>query len=147
MITCKKRMYDEQSQSKGATKNMKLFRFYYKQHAEEKIGLSWNDQLIDLNRVAENWGFSFPATLTELICSRETDLYYLQEQFHTRSVEDYQNCVVSEKMIRFLPVVEKPEKIICTGFNYPQHAVEYDGDIPTDPIWFNKFSNTLSAHQ
>jgi acylpyruvate hydrolase len=39
--------------------------------------------------------------------------------------------------------VTNPQKIICLGLNYRDHAEETQQDIPTAPMWFAKFANSL----
>jgi acylpyruvate hydrolase len=41
------------------------------------------------------------------------------------------------------PPVTDPQKIICLGLNYRDHAEETGQDIPTAPMWFAKFANSL----
>ena len=41
------------------------------------------------------------------------------------------------------PPVPDPDKIICVGLNYRQHAHEAGAQIPTSPILFAKFRNSL----
>jgi len=48
--------------------------------------------------------------------------------------------------IRFAPAVSKPSKIIALGLNYLDHARESKGTIPTVPLIFAKFPNSLSGH-
>ncbi len=40
------------------------------------------------------------------------------------------------------PVVD-PQKIICLGLNYRDHAAESAQEPPTEPLWFAKFANSL----
>ncbi len=49
--------------------------------------------------------------------------------------------------IDYGPVVTRPEKIVCVGLNYRRHALEVGMAIPKQPVLFNKFNNTLNAHQ
>lgn len=49
--------------------------------------------------------------------------------------------------LRFLPPVVGPQKVICIGLNYADHAAETGADKPTLPVVFNKFPSTLIAHQ
>jgi acylpyruvate hydrolase len=42
-----------------------------------------------------------------------------------------------------LAPVPDPEKIICLGLNYRDHAEETGQEIPTAPMWFAKFANSL----
>jgi 2,4-didehydro-3-deoxy-L-rhamnonate hydrolase len=39
--------------------------------------------------------------------------------------------------------IERPQKIVCVGLNYRDHAGEAGRDIPTSPILFAKWPNTL----
>lgn len=41
------------------------------------------------------------------------------------------------------PVVPRPSKILCAGLNYRKHAEESGAAVPTEPILFSKFENTL----
>jgi acylpyruvate hydrolase len=42
-----------------------------------------------------------------------------------------------------LAPVPDPEKIICLGLNYRDHAEESGQEIPSSPMWFAKFANSL----
>jgi 2-keto-4-pentenoate hydratase/2-oxohepta-3-ene-1,7-dioic acid hydratase in catechol pathway len=53
--------------------------------------------------------------------------------------------LVPVKSLRLAPVVVTPEKIICVGLNYRRHAIEANMPIPTTPVIFGKFANSLSA--
>jgi 2-keto-4-pentenoate hydratase/2-oxohepta-3-ene-1,7-dioic acid hydratase in catechol pathway len=48
--------------------------------------------------------------------------------------------------LRLAPVVTAPEKILCVGLNYRRHAIEANMAIPTTPVIFGKFANSLAAH-
>jgi len=45
--------------------------------------------------------------------------------------------------VRLLAPVPEPEKIVCLGLNYRDHAAEAGQDIPAAPMWFAKFANSL----
>jgi len=47
--------------------------------------------------------------------------------------------------VEVLPPCE-PEKIVCVGLNYADHAAERDKDVPDRPLLFLKPPNTLSGH-
>jgi 2-keto-4-pentenoate hydratase/2-oxohepta-3-ene-1,7-dioic acid hydratase in catechol pathway len=47
------------------------------------------------------------------------------------------------KSVTFLPPVPDPDKIICIGLNYRDHAEETGAPIPRDPVLFSKFSTAL----
>ena len=48
--------------------------------------------------------------------------------------------------VKLLPPVPDPSKILCIGLNYRDHALEGGKAIPTEPVLFGKFPNTLIAH-
>ena len=45
-----------------------------------------------------------------------------------------------------LPPVPTPEKIICIGLNYRDHAIETGAEIPSEPVVFSKFNSALIGH-
>lgn len=54
--------------------------------------------------------------------------------------------VVEESTLTLAPVLQRPSKIICVGLNYRKHAEESNMAIPEFPVLFNKFNNSLAAH-
>ena len=47
--------------------------------------------------------------------------------------------------LQLRPPVPRPEKIICIGLNYADHAGETGSEIPKEPVVFNKFPTALCA--
>ena len=47
---------------------------------------------------------------------------------------------------QLLPPVPTPEKIICIGLNYRDHAIETGAEIPSLPVVFSKFNTALLGH-
>jgi 2-keto-4-pentenoate hydratase/2-oxohepta-3-ene-1,7-dioic acid hydratase in catechol pathway len=47
-------------------------------------------------------------------------------------------------VVRLLPPVPDPEKIICIGLNYRSHAEEQGAEPPEQPTFFAKFRNALA---
>jgi 2-keto-4-pentenoate hydratase/2-oxohepta-3-ene-1,7-dioic acid hydratase in catechol pathway len=50
---------------------------------------------------------------------------------------------IALKEASLLAPVPDPEKIICLGLNYRDHAEESGQEIPSSPMWFAKFANSL----
>ncbi|SOX57035.1 FAA hydrolase family protein, partial [Mycobacterium ahvazicum] len=48
--------------------------------------------------------------------------------------------------VTLLPPVLKPEKFICIGLNYHDHAAETGQSAPKEPMFFAKFANSLIGH-
>ena len=54
-------------------------------------------------------------------------------------------ATVSAKSAKYLPPIPNPGKILCIGLNYRKHAEETGAAIPTTPVLFSKFLNTVAA--
>ena len=54
--------------------------------------------------------------------------------------------MVSLDEARIHAPIERPQKLICIGLNYEDHAAETGADIPEKPIVFAKFPNTVIGH-
>ena len=48
-----------------------------------------------------------------------------------------------QSAVRLLAPITDPEKIICIGLNYKEHAVEVGAEPPAQPVVFGKFRNAL----
>jgi 2-keto-4-pentenoate hydratase/2-oxohepta-3-ene-1,7-dioic acid hydratase in catechol pathway len=48
--------------------------------------------------------------------------------------------------IDFLPVIPRPEKLICVGLNYRDHAAEVGAEIPKYPTLFVRFPDSQVGH-
>ena len=48
--------------------------------------------------------------------------------------------------LRLLPPIPNPGKILCIGLNYRKHAEETGSPIPTYPVVFCRYNNTLVPH-
>ncbi|MDQ6421581.1 fumarylacetoacetate hydrolase family protein [Paenibacillus sp. LHD-117] len=89
-----------------------------------------------------------PTTVHEVINGGEKALARLTE-FTTEVLDqrgEVQSYIYDEATLTLGPCVTHPNKIICVGLNYRQHAVETNAPIPEYPILFNKFNNTLTGH-
>ena len=52
---------------------------------------------------------------------------------------------VALEEVQLLPPVPDPEKIICIGLNYRDHARETGMEIPKHPVFFAKYRNALAG--
>jgi acylpyruvate hydrolase len=62
-------------------------------------------------------------------------------ELEERAGEASERIVLAEATL-CAPITD-PQKIICLGLNYRDHAEETNQDIPTAPMWFAKFANSL----
>jgi len=85
--------------------------------------------------------------LREIIDDPPTDEDIFQRTFDyfasLPTPRDDQWRVAPEKL---LPPVPPPQKCLCIGLNYRDHARESGAEIPTEPVVFNKFASALIGH-
>ncbi|HMO35713.1 MAG TPA: fumarylacetoacetate hydrolase family protein [Gemmatales bacterium] len=53
----------------------------------------------------------------------------------------------SVRQTTYLPPIPDPQKIICIGLNYKDHALEQNLQPPREPVVFSKFVTALTGHQ
>jgi 2-keto-4-pentenoate hydratase/2-oxohepta-3-ene-1,7-dioic acid hydratase in catechol pathway len=79
-----------------------------------------------------------PASVRELLAT--TDAAALRA-LHERARAAGEGIAATDSQL--LAPVPDPEKIICIGLNYRDHAEESGQEIPAAPMWFAKFANSL----
>jgi len=80
-----------------------------------------------------------PGSVRELLAQNDADaLVALAERAASASPDG-----VPLAAAELLAPVTDPEKIICIGLNYRDHAEESGQEIPAAPMWFAKFANSL----
>ena len=80
-----------------------------------------------------------PGSVRELLASHDAaGLQALAER-----AEDSPAERLALEGLRLAAPVPDPEKIICIGLNYRDHAAETGQEIPKAPMWFAKFRNSL----
>lgn len=118
---------------------MKLVNF--KSGDEILFGIGTAEGIIDVKKAADTYSLDVPTTVEEAIARGEEGLSQLAQ------LADKNTTVIPEAEITYAPCVLNPEKIICVGLNYADHAAESNMDIPEYPVLFSKFNNALSAHK
>jgi 2-keto-4-pentenoate hydratase/2-oxohepta-3-ene-1,7-dioic acid hydratase in catechol pathway len=96
------------------------------------------DSFIDLHGTDR----SLPASMRQLLSldAAERDAA-LDNVTRSRSASTYP--VASAKL--FAPIPD-PQKIICIGLNYKDHAAESGTPIPKEPVLFSKYATALIGH-
>lgn len=118
-----------------------------------QIGVEYKEQLYNFSRAWE-WYKKIESkgqgpSLVMLQIMVEADFFHLdtfQEVFTTleqhRSLED----LVLNKDISYRPPISRPQKILCIGRNYKEHALELGNEVPEEPIFFSKSPSSIIAH-
>lgn len=114
---------------------MKLVNFLFK--GEKNVGALVDDGVCSFKSISDKYSIS----MTEFI-----------EQIHELSPEvskfiDSNPEVIPLSEIEFLPVIERPGKVLAVGLNYKDHAKETGMDLPEVPMIFTKQSTSVLGHQ
>jgi 2-keto-4-pentenoate hydratase/2-oxohepta-3-ene-1,7-dioic acid hydratase in catechol pathway len=115
----------------------------YMEGTQVVLGVKTQRGILRVGKAAQAFSVRAPATTDDLIQNGDQGLGKLVAQAVAKGGAD---LFVDESKIEFAPAVSNPEKIICVGLNYAKHAKETNNPIPKLPILFNKFNNTLNAH-
>lgn len=122
---------------------MHLLHFY--EDNRVALGLKTDRGIFSLHRAAGKLSEPAPADIQELIAQGEPGLELIRSLFEKAG--DLDELFTAEEETRFAPAILRPEKIICVGLNYINHAEESKMEIPESPILFNKYNNALTGHK
>lgn len=135
---------------------------------QTRIGAIEGEWIIDLPRAsrahAASRGASRPArgihplvppSMRRLLAAGEETLAYVRDAVGEtrRALADAAAARALERdgiawrreEVRLLPPVPSPQKILCVGRNYAEHAREGGGEPPELPIFFGRFPHSLLA--
>ncbi|SFC34354.1 2-keto-4-pentenoate hydratase/2-oxohepta-3-ene-1,7-dioic acid hydratase (catechol pathway) [Alkalibacterium subtropicum] len=128
---------------------MKLVRYKTRETSEEHLGLEWENDVLDILRLSRHLNTSVPHTMDDLLENSTHSINQIDETLdraENLSVKTNNYLIPASELI-YLPLIMRPEKILCVGMNYVEHIKATGGEVPTSPVFFNKFSNTLAAHR
>ncbi len=111
-----------------------------------RLGVRTERGVLDVTRarlVAGMDAAAIPATMAEVIAGGPQVLTALEALAAVAQVDP--TLWLDEADLDVGPCVPAPGKIICIGLNYRRHAEESGMKIPTAPVLFSKFNNTLAA--
>jgi 2-keto-4-pentenoate hydratase/2-oxohepta-3-ene-1,7-dioic acid hydratase in catechol pathway len=109
---------------------------YYKQEEKFVPGIATDSGVLPVNKFAGKKYTDEPLNNSDL-----KEFVALQHKFGSQA----ENLLVEDGLV-FGPCVPKPSKIICIGLNYRKHAAESGMAVPTVPIAFTKYNNTLTGY-
>lgn len=115
----------------------------FKESDALRLGLQTASGVIDVAKAGEVLGVKVPATVDEAIATNNAGLAELASKADGAGSAPW---LLDEAGLTLGPCVPNPGKIICIGLNYRKHAEESGAAIPTHPVIFSKFSNTLAGH-
>ena len=108
------------------------------------LGVETERGVLDVGASARAFGMTAPADVDDLLQNgRGAELRAVMEAARS---EPTRAVLLDFAAASFAPLVTRPEKIICMGFNYREHAKETGTAVPKIPPLFNKFNNALNHH-
>jgi 2-keto-4-pentenoate hydratase/2-oxohepta-3-ene-1,7-dioic acid hydratase in catechol pathway len=123
---------------------MKLLHFSTPDAVGLRLGVMTERGLVDLAAAAALRRADVPASLEDLFALGQIGLTQIQALFAHLPAQG--PWLIPDAEVTYGPCVLSPEKLICVGLNYRLHAQESGAAIPTSPVLFGKFNNSLAAH-
>ncbi|WP_017343503.1 fumarylacetoacetate hydrolase family protein [Halorubrum sp. T3] len=103
-------------------------------------GVATDDGVVDLAEAGAAAGIHVPARTSDLLADwewrRKADLaveHAAETGVGVRDPDDLQRAAP----------VDDPQKVVCVGLNYRDHAEEGDNEIPDEPVLFSKFPTSV----
>jgi 2-keto-4-pentenoate hydratase/2-oxohepta-3-ene-1,7-dioic acid hydratase in catechol pathway len=110
----------------------------------ETLGIKFDDGVFDVAQATGLLGLTAPSTLEQLL--REGGWSQVEAVIAETRTAKLTQVLVPETSITYGRLFTNPGKIVCVGLNYRKHAQEIGMPIPKVPVLFNKFNNSLAAH-
>jgi len=108
------------------------------------LGLKTEKGVLNITATGESFGMPVPKDMDDLLQNGLGEQVRNIRQFALHKPEA--GVWIKSEEVKFAPLVTRPEKIICVGFNYRKHAEETGTEIPKAPPLFAKFNNALNHH-
>jgi 2-keto-4-pentenoate hydratase/2-oxohepta-3-ene-1,7-dioic acid hydratase in catechol pathway len=110
----------------------------------DTLGVRFDDGVFDVAQAAGLLGLPAPATLEQML--REGRWPEIDAVIAGTRTAGLSQTLQPEASITYGRLFTNPGKIVCVGLNYRKHAQEIGLPIPKVPVLFNKFNNSLAAH-
>lgn len=111
----------------------------FDKNGKPTVGIRQGNDIIDLSVAVPE----FKQDMISILAGGKDALDYLKTVLPSAKSE----AVLNPETITYLPPVPNPQKILCVGLNYADHAAEGRKEVPTSPVFFSRFNHTLVAHK
>jgi 2-keto-4-pentenoate hydratase/2-oxohepta-3-ene-1,7-dioic acid hydratase in catechol pathway len=129
--------------SRGMARGVTLLNI--RRGADYRLGVKNEKGILDVVEAAKILHMHAPSTIDDLLQNEDGPSLNALMDAAAKS-KSAQKAFLKEDAIEYGPIVTRPEKIVCVGLNYRQHALEIGSPIPKQPVLFNKFNTTLNHH-
>ena len=109
---------------------------------EEICVVNTQDGLVPAYQLAEHPGSRRHPSVADVVA----DPSYLSRLRSSLDRRKGNYETIDESGAVFSSPLGNPEKILCIGLNYRNHALETKKEIPDNPTVFSKFNNSIAAH-
>jgi 2-keto-4-pentenoate hydratase/2-oxohepta-3-ene-1,7-dioic acid hydratase in catechol pathway len=111
-----------------------------------RLGVKGEHGIIDVAAASQHLVVAAPESMEELCADGPQALHALQQLVETASTRlEGGDWLLDEETLSFGPCVSQRGKIICVGLNYRRHAAESKMAVPTSPVLFPKYANSLAG--
>lgn len=123
----------------------------YKQHDHWQLGVKLSGGVLDVAAASQRYaaqlqGKTLPQTMEELFATADESFAALQQLVQLVEGQTIASTdLLPEETLTPGPCVPRNGKIICVGLNYRRHAEESGMALPTSPVLFSKYANSLAA--
>ena len=131
------------AESRGMARGVTLLNI--RRGADYRLGVKNEKGILDVVEAAKILHMHAPSTIDDLLQNEDGPSLNALVDAAAKS-KSAQKAFLKEDAIEYGPIVTRPEKIVCVGLNYRQHALEIGSPIPKQPVLFNKFNTTLNHH-
>jgi 2-keto-4-pentenoate hydratase/2-oxohepta-3-ene-1,7-dioic acid hydratase in catechol pathway len=97
--------------------------------------------VVNLPEAGAGAGVYLPESSTDLLAGWE---WQEKAEFAIEFARETGTGLYASEVDRLAPVTN-PEKVVCVGLNYRDHAEEGDNEIPETPVLFSKFPTTVAG--
>ena len=109
---------------------------------EEICAVNTQEGLIPAYQLAEHPGSKRHPSIADVVA--DPSYFSRLRSSLDRGKGEYE--AIEESSAMFSSPLGNPEKILCIGVNYRNHALETKKEIPDNPTVFSKFNNSIAAH-
>ena len=109
----------------------------FKKNRKARLGVRTDAGVVDLSAVDE----SLPTDLKELLAMGKGAM-----QRAARAARKAPGEAIVKGRINYLPPIQEPQKMICVGLNYKDHAAEAGLNPPSYPVLFVRFPTSMVGH-
>ena len=121
---------------------MRIGQYTTTDDTEPWTGVLLDDQVVSLPEAGAGAGVDLPAASTDLLAQWEwREKVDLAVAYAEETGEGLYDLTAVERQAP----ITGPEKIVCVGLNYVDHAEEGGNPIPETPVLFSKFPTTITG--